>query len=87
MEKIEEKITERTCAILPVHVYGNICNVEDIEWIARKYNLAVIYDAAHAFGENTRDKVLGNLGMYLVLASMQLRFLILSKVVQYAIKI
>ena len=48
--KIESLITERTCAILPVHVYGNICAVEEIEAIAKKYNLKVIYDAAHAFG-------------------------------------
>lgn len=49
--KIEELITEKTVAIVPVHVYGNICNVEAIEKIALKYNLKVIYDAAHAFGE------------------------------------
>lgn len=48
--KIEELITDRTCAIVPVHVYGNICNVEKIEEIAKKHNLKVIYDAAHAFG-------------------------------------
>lgn len=48
--KIEELITERTVAICPVHVYGNICNVEAIEKIAKKHNLKVIYDAAHAFG-------------------------------------
>ena len=36
---------------MPVHVYGNICNVEEIEQIAYKYDLKVIYDAAHAFGE------------------------------------
>lgn len=50
-EKIENLITERTVAILPVHVYGNICNVEKIEKIAYKYGLKVIYDAAHAFGD------------------------------------
>ena len=48
--KIEELITDRTCAIVPVHVYGNICNVEEIQRIADKYGLKVIYDAAHAFG-------------------------------------
>ena len=36
---------------MPVHVYGNICNIEEIEKIAKKYDLKVIYDAAHAFGE------------------------------------
>lgn len=48
--KIEELITDKTVAIVPVHVYGNICNVEEIEKIAKKYGLRVIYDAAHAFG-------------------------------------
>ena len=51
VSKIESLITDRTCAILPVHVYGNICNVEEIDRIAKKYNLKVIYDAAHAFAE------------------------------------
>lgn len=50
-EKIERLITDKTCAIMPVHVYGNICNVEEIERIARKNGLKVIYDAAHSFGE------------------------------------
>ncbi len=49
--KIEDLITEKTVAIMPVHVYGNICNDEEIQRIAYKYNLKVIYDAAHAFGE------------------------------------
>lgn len=49
--KIESLITDKTSAILPVHVYGNICDVEAIEKLAQKYNLKVIYDAAHAFGE------------------------------------
>lgn len=50
-EKLEALITERTAAIVPVHVYGNICNVHEIQRIAEKYDLKVIYDAAHAFGE------------------------------------
>lgn len=50
-DKIEDLITEKTCAIVPVHVYGNICDVEKIQAIAERYNLKVIYDAAHAFGE------------------------------------
>lgn len=49
-DKIEAAITERTTAIMPVHVYGQVCDVERIEAIAAKYNLKVIYDAAHAFG-------------------------------------
>ncbi len=60
--KIEELITERTVAILPVHVYGNVCNVEAIEYIANKYNLRVIYDAAHAFGVVYKGKGIGNYG-------------------------
>ncbi|GAB3289737.1 DegT/DnrJ/EryC1/StrS family aminotransferase [Pseudidiomarina andamanensis] len=47
---IEQKITEQTVAIVPVHVYGNACDVEAIEALARRQNLKVIYDAAHAFG-------------------------------------
>ena len=48
--KIEELITDKTVAILPVHVYGNICGIEAIKSIADKRSLKVIYDAAHAFG-------------------------------------
>lgn len=48
--KIEELITDKTVAILPVHVYGNICDIEAIKSIADKHSLKVIYDAAHAFG-------------------------------------
>lgn len=60
--KIEDLITEKTCAILPVHVYGNICNVEKIEEIARKHNLKVIYDAAHCFGETYKGQGVGSFG-------------------------
>ena len=49
VNKIEALITEQTVAIIPVHVYGNICDVEQIEKIAKSYGLKVIYDAAHAF--------------------------------------
>lgn len=48
--KIEAAITDKTEAIVPVHVYGNLCEVEEIQRIADKYGLKVIYDAAHAFG-------------------------------------
>ncbi len=54
--KIESLITDKTVAILGVHVYGNICNVEAIQKIADKYNLKVIYDAAHAFGVEYNGK-------------------------------
>lgn len=60
--KIEDLITEKTVAIVPVHVYGNICNVEEIEKIAYKYDLKVIYDAAHAFGETWKGKGIGIYG-------------------------
>ncbi|MBQ8830409.1 MAG: DegT/DnrJ/EryC1/StrS family aminotransferase [Oscillospiraceae bacterium] len=50
VNKIEALINEKTCAIVPVHVYGNLCDVEAIQEIADKYGLKVIYDAAHAFG-------------------------------------
>lgn len=60
--KIESLITDKTCAIVPVHVYGNVCNVEEIEKIAEKYNLKVIYDAAHAFGVKYKDIGIGNFG-------------------------
>jgi len=48
--KIEALITEKTVAIAPVHVYGNLCDVDEIQRIADKHGLKVIYDAAHAFG-------------------------------------
>ncbi len=62
VEKIEDLITEKTSAIVPVHVYGNLCNVEEIEEIAKKYNLKVIYDAAHAFGVEKNNIGVANLG-------------------------
>ncbi len=60
--QIEQHITEKTVAIMPVHVYGNICNAEGIQRIADKYRLKVIYDAAHAFGEEYEGKGVGTLG-------------------------
>lgn len=62
VSKIEELITDKTSAILPVHVYGNVCNIEEIKKIADRYNLKVIYDAAHAFGVNYKDKGIGVYG-------------------------
>lgn len=55
-DKIEDLITEKTVAIMPVHVFGTACNVEKIEAIAKKHNLKVIYDAAHAVGTNYKGK-------------------------------
>ena len=60
--RIEELISERTVAIVPVHVYGNVCNVEEIQRIADRYGLKVIYDAAHAFGVSYKGKGIGNFG-------------------------
>ena len=60
--KIEDLITEKTVAIVPVHVYGNICNVDVIEKIAYKYDLKVIYDAAHAFGEIYKGQNVASFG-------------------------
>lgn len=60
--KIEKLITEKTVAIIPVHVYGNVCDVEKIQQIADKHNLKVIYDAAHAFGVKYNDRGIGNYG-------------------------
>lgn len=61
-EKLEGLITEKTCAILPVHVYGNFCRVEEIDAIAKKHGLKVIYDAAHAFGATYRGQGAGSFG-------------------------
>jgi dTDP-4-amino-4,6-dideoxygalactose transaminase len=54
--KIEQAITEKTTCILATHVFGNPCNVEEIERIANKHKLKVIYDGAHAFGVNYKGK-------------------------------
>ena len=60
--KIESLITKDTCAIVPVHVYGCMCDVEAIEGIAKKHSLKVIYDAAHAFGVEYKDRGVGSFG-------------------------
>lgn len=61
-EKIEALITDKTSAIVPVHVYGTICNYKAIDKIAKKHNLKVIYDAAHAFGVEIDGEGVGALG-------------------------
>jgi dTDP-4-amino-4,6-dideoxygalactose transaminase/glycosyltransferase involved in cell wall biosynthesis len=61
-DKIEQAITSNTQAILAVHVYGYPCEVEKIEAIAKKHNLKVIYDAAHAFGVKIGDKSIFEFG-------------------------
>jgi dTDP-4-amino-4,6-dideoxygalactose transaminase len=60
--KIEAAITDKTTAILATHVFGNPCHVEAIETIAKKYNLTVIYDAAHCFGVKYKNKSIFNFG-------------------------
>lgn len=62
VSKIESLITDRTSAIIPVHVYGNVCNIDEIDRIARKYDLKVIYDAAHTFGVQYKDRGIGSYG-------------------------
>ena len=62
VEKIESLITEKTSAIIPVHVYGNVCDVEAIDRIAKKHNLKVIYDAAHTFGVTVNGQGIGTFG-------------------------
>lgn len=62
VNKIEELITDKTSAIIPVHVYGNVCDVHKIEEIAKKHNLKVIYDAAHTFGVRVGDQGIGLFG-------------------------
>lgn len=62
VSKLESLITDKTCAIVPVHVYGNVCNIEEIERIANKYGLKVIYDAAHAVGVKYKGKGIAEYG-------------------------
>jgi dTDP-4-amino-4,6-dideoxygalactose transaminase len=61
-DKIEQAITPNTKAIMPVHVFGYACNVEKIEQIAQKYNLKIVYDAAHAFACTYKGQSLLNYG-------------------------
>ncbi|MES2139013.1 MAG: DegT/DnrJ/EryC1/StrS family aminotransferase [Bacteroidota bacterium] len=60
--KIESVITTKTTAILATHVFGNPCNIKIIEALALKYNLKVIYDAAHCFGVKYNDESIFNFG-------------------------
>lgn len=60
--KLEALITDRTVGIIPVHVFGNPCDVEAIEAIAKNHNLKVIYDAAHAIGSTYKGKSLLSFG-------------------------
>ena len=62
IQKIEQSITDKTSAIVPVHVFGNPCDVEAIEALAKKHDLKVIYDAAHAFGVKYKGESILNWG-------------------------
>lgn len=62
VSKIEEKITPETSAILATHVYGNPCNIEEIDRLAKKYNLKVIYDGAHAFDVTLEEQSIFKFG-------------------------
>ncbi len=61
-KRIEEAITPKTSAIMPVHVFGTPCDIQAIENIADRYNLKIIYDAAHAFGTEIEGIGIGNFG-------------------------
>ncbi len=61
-ENIEKLITPETTAIMPVHVFGNPCEIEKINEIANKNDLKIIYDAAHCFGVKYKNKGIGNFG-------------------------
>lgn len=63
VNQIEEKITKKTKAILPVHIYGHPVDMDKIEAIAKKHNLAIIYDAAEAHGAEYKGKPIGGRGM------------------------
>ena len=60
--KIEEKITKRTKAIIPVHLYGNSCNMSKLLQIRKKHNLSIIEDAAEAIGSKYKNKYMGTIG-------------------------
>jgi dTDP-4-amino-4,6-dideoxygalactose transaminase len=62
VNKIEEKITDKTKAIIPVHLYGQPAEMDNIQKIARKYNLRIIEDAAQAHGANYKDRIVGSMG-------------------------
>lgn len=62
VEKIEKKITEKTKAIIPVHLYGNPADMEGIEWIAKRYGLYVIEDATESLGAKFKGRYTGTIG-------------------------
>ncbi len=85
-DKIEALITDKTSAIIPVHVYGNFCDVEKIEQIAKKHNLKVIYDAAHTFGQNIKERARQLTGTPVFTAFMRPRSSTRSRAVQWLLE-
>ncbi|WP_105188469.1 DegT/DnrJ/EryC1/StrS family aminotransferase [Pseudoalteromonas sp. T1lg48] len=67
-EKVEQAITDKTSAILPVHVYGNPCDHQALEKIADKHDLKIVYDAAHAFGVKENNISILNYGDVAILS-------------------
>jgi dTDP-4-amino-4,6-dideoxygalactose transaminase len=67
-ENIRKAITKNTEAIVPVHVFGNPCKIEEIDNISKEYNLKVIYDAAHAFGVKYKNRSITKFGDISVLS-------------------
>jgi dTDP-4-amino-4,6-dideoxygalactose transaminase len=61
-EDLEKKITDKTECIIPVHVFGNPCNVNEIQSIAEEHDIKVVYDSAHGFGAKYKEKKIGNFG-------------------------
>lgn len=61
-KKIEEKITPHTSAILAVNIFGNPCNIDELQRIAKEYNLKLIFDSSHAFGSVYKNKMIGSFG-------------------------
>lgn len=62
VEKIESLMTEKTVAIMPIHVYGAVCDVYTLETLGKKYNIPIIYDAAHCFGVEVDGRGIGSFG-------------------------
>ena len=76
VDQIENLITDRTCAIVPVHVYGTVCDIERIDKLAAKYGLKVIYDAAHTFGVKYKGRSVVSYGDAVCSVFMQQRCII-----------
>ena len=81
IQNIKKNITKKTKAIIPVHIYGQVCNIEEIMDVAKDNNLKVIEDCAHAVGTFHNSKHVGNLGNTGCFHFTQLKILQLQKVV------